>query len=69
MMSQDHYCINVATPGPEGWDGKTTYRHHFAVDTTSQAKATTLADEFRRFYPDAHITITYWTVRGQGVEL
>lgn len=69
MMTQDHYCVNVAIPGVEGWNGKTTYRHHFAVDTTSEAKAITLTDEFRRFYPDAKITVTRWVIRGQEVEL
>lgn len=69
MMAQDHYRINVATPGPEGWDGNITYRYHFSVDTTSEAKAITLADEFRRFYPDARVDVTHWTVRGQGMEI
>lgn len=59
MLPQDHYRINVATPDGKRWDGSPAYRHHFAVETESEGKATQLVAEFRQFYLDAKVTVTH----------
>lgn len=62
---QSHYRINVALPRVAGSAESVRFYHYFATDVVGvQADATELAKDFRRKWPEAQVTITYWEVTG-----